>query len=152
MLANLPERIVSKIIVGNKNSCWYWRGASSSKGYPITRWKVDGVWKNKNVSRLILGLEDRDIYACHSCDNPRCLNPKHLFPGDNSANIKDAVKKDRHYQSTKTHCPSGHEYNEENSFFLRHPGKSGNIINHRSCRICSNARARARYNKQRGKI
>lgn len=150
MLTGLPERILSKIIVGNKKSCWLWNGASDSNGYPITRWKVGGTWKNKNVSRVILGLEDRNIYACHKCDNPRCLNPGHLFAGNNSANIKDAVNKNRHYQSNKTHCPSGHEYNKENSYFLRHIGKGGNIINHRCCRICSNARARATY-KNRSK-
>lgn len=45
-------------------------------------------------------------------------------------------------QSAKTHCPAGHEYNEENTY--RVPGK-----NHRLCRICLREKAKERYHARK---
>ena len=40
-------------------------------------------------------------FVCHSCDNPLCINPKHLWVGTNSQNIIDAYKKGRFHKRTK---------------------------------------------------
>jgi hypothetical protein len=36
------------------------------------------------------------MMACHTCDNPGCVNPFHIWPGTMSENIRAAVVKGRH--------------------------------------------------------
>ena len=54
-------------------------------------------------------------YICHTCDNPPCCNPAHLFVGTPSENVKDAVAKGRWRAGgrwrgeIRTHCGNGHE-------------------------------------------
>ena len=76
-----------------------------------------------------------DQVVRHSCDNPGCINPLHLQLGNQSDNIKDAVRRGRHTgngNQYKTHCPRGHEYSESNTYVYR----SGS----RGCRTCNRER------------
>ncbi len=41
--------------------------------------------------------------VCHSCDNPPCINPKHLFIGTNSENMQDASRKHRIAHGVRCH-------------------------------------------------
>lgn len=41
------------------------------------------------------------MFACHSCDNPPCVNPRHLYEGTNQDNVNDAVSRNRHKTGEK---------------------------------------------------
>lgn len=45
--------------------------------------------------RLFVGPIPRGMYVCHHCDNPRCINPAHLFVGTAADNHLDCETKGR---------------------------------------------------------
>ena len=74
--------------------CWEWQGTRSRKGYPV--FMAD--YQQRTATRLLLGIEDLDGHeyqACHTCDNPPCVNPCHLFVGSIGDNQTDKGRKGR---------------------------------------------------------
>jgi len=86
----------------NKNSCWIWQGSKDTGGYGLFR--LEGtLWKAHRLIFLLHNrgeLEEKD-FICHKCDTPSCVNPNHLFKGNQSLNRKDMYKKGRGNTSDK---------------------------------------------------
>ena len=86
--------------------------------------------------RLAFFLSGRNLLpgqeVCHTCDNPPCANPNHLFAATRSENIRDCVRKGRHFETRKTHCPRGHPFSHDNTLIT----KSGPQKGKRRCRVC----------------
>lgn len=90
-----------RVTVKRKNECWEFNAFSirtSKNGFK----KNGAVWidgKNISAHRFSFQLENGPIpeglEVCHSCDNPPCVNPNHLFLGNQSINMLDMVKKGR---------------------------------------------------------
>ncbi|SRR5579883_375492 len=77
--------------------CWEWMGARRDAGYGLI--KIWGTRKNIGVHRFVClalgGQINDDNHVCHSCDNPPCCNPDHLFVGTPKENHQDSVNKGR---------------------------------------------------------
>jgi len=77
-----------------------WQGGYNGRGYGMVYMGKD--YKNSGmefVHRAVFVVQGIDIpsfcYVCHSCDNPKCCNPSHLFIGTPYDNMKDAREKGR---------------------------------------------------------
>jgi hypothetical protein len=79
---------------GPEGDCHEWQGPWNDSGYGVIT--VDGKLRGAHRVALILatGREEPGKVACHTCDNPPCCNPVHLYFGTRKQNAQDAV--DRH--------------------------------------------------------
>jgi hypothetical protein len=94
------SRFWSKVNKQTASGCWEWMGSITKAGYGQFAWK--GPKYAHRVSAEWSGLCVADKIVCHRCDNPKCVNPDHLFAGDTVDNIKDMVSKGRHLQGRVT--------------------------------------------------
>lgn len=92
----LIERFNSKYIK-DVSGCWLWTASVAGKGYGQI--KLPGQRKQMYAHRLSYlihkGEDPGNKQVCHTCDNPRCVNPEHLFLGTASDNLKDMKSKGR---------------------------------------------------------
>lgn len=100
--------------VQKTEGCWLWVGAKNNSGYGCFRLnKVTHL-----AHRVSWGIKHSrtsvDLFVCHSCDVPACVNPSHLWLGTARDNARDMHKKMRNKQARITHCPKGHEHTPEN--------------------------------------
>lgn len=94
----IPERFADKIKFGEPDECWEWQNASNKYGYGLFKVKVDVKWVTEFAHRFIYSALYGDIEGLcilHKCDNPRCVNPNHLFAGTQLDNINDRHNKGR---------------------------------------------------------
>ncbi len=91
--------------VDRSGDCWIWIGSQTGKR-DIYRKPSFGV-RSQNfvayrISWMIHYKEDPgDLLVCHTCDNPLCVKPQHLWLGTHSDNQKDSHDKGRVYSSNR---------------------------------------------------
>lgn len=90
-----------KVDVRGDDECWEWTGCKNKQGY-------GNFYINRKLLRphrfsWIIHFGDipqgegyHGICVCHKCDNPGCVNPRHLWLGTNMDNQVDSIKKGRH--------------------------------------------------------
>lgn len=78
--------------------CWRWRAGLDKDGYGAFNGKVADVMYNR-AHRYSFALHHGPIAVgmliCHTCDNPPCVNPAHLFAASPLANMLDKMAKGR---------------------------------------------------------
>ncbi len=93
----LADRFWAKVKKSKK--CWLWAG--STRGVSKKYGAVGGgpglgmVSAHRVSYELHYGPIPKGMCVCHKCDTPLCVNPKHLFLGTHSDNMRDKAQKGR---------------------------------------------------------
>lgn len=92
-MEKLEKRFWDK--VKKTEGCWLWSARKTKDGYGQI--KIEGVAKLAHrISYLLNRGEISDgLLVCHSCDNPSCVRPDHLFLGTALDNTQDRIMKGR---------------------------------------------------------
>lgn len=135
------QRFWSKVDKRGSDECWPWlaglknrygRFAISHKNRPAHR----VAWEIANSRAM-----PAEMLACHSCDNPPCCNPAHIWPGTSLQNTQDCIQKGRAYSvraRSAAHCRRGHELSGKN---LRWDGRKQRRCN--ECQLITKRKRRA---------
>ena len=128
-------------LVERPNGCLEWIGCTDHKYGSLKVHKV--AWRAHRLAwTLAYGDIPTGMLVLHTCDNPPCCNPDHLWLGTQADNVRDKVSKGRqgtNSNARKTHCKRGHEFTPENTF-LKSPASRGL----RECRTCRQERKKVK--------
>jgi hypothetical protein len=135
-VALTPARVVARLLanVEQAGDCLLSNYSTGSHGYSQIGWHEAGRRVMALGHRVAWEAEHGEIPAGltvdHICRNRRCVNVAHLRLLTNEENARD------NGPARRTHCPSGHPYNPENTYVRPTTG-------HRSCRACASGRKEA---------
>ena len=90
------ERFLDKVALpAHLHDCWEWEGAKTRGGY-------GNFQANRRYNRAhrfsyehFIGPIPSKVLVLHSCDNPACINPTHLWLGTQADNMQDMAVKER---------------------------------------------------------
>lgn len=110
------------------DSCWLWRGGLRYDGYAqisVSPGKIRRV--HRVAYELLRGPIPAGLVLDHLCRVPACWNPDHLEPVTDRVNLLRGTGWSAR-NASRTHCPTGHEYTEQNTYVWR---------GRRRCRPCN---------------
>ncbi len=81
------------------NGCVLWTGKVNRYGYGLIFHNKKCITAHRVSFILNNGSDVAGKLICHSCDNPTCVNPEHLFLGTHKDNTQDMIRKGRHGMS-----------------------------------------------------
>jgi hypothetical protein len=96
-LPNADPKVLARFLakVDRTGECWIWTGGKRRGGYGETRFNGRTQVAGRVALELFIGPVPDGLFVLHSCDNPPCVRPSHLFTGTHADNAADKVAKGR---------------------------------------------------------
>lgn len=91
---DIKEKLLSRIKINLDNECWEWQKGKMRK-YGAIRLNGKSQLAHRVSYNVFVGEIPNKMLICHHCDNPPCINPKHLFLGTYKDNYQDCKNKNR---------------------------------------------------------
>jgi hypothetical protein len=88
------ERFQTKFIVAGRG-CWQWQGSLNAKGYGWFYYPPRNMVHAHIVAWELYKGSRQGLYVLHTCDNPGCVNPGHLYLGTQQDNVRDRDARQR---------------------------------------------------------
>jgi len=102
---DLKKRI-SNYIINDETQCWEWQGFINPDGYGVLGATGETKGRSQLAHRIAyeewVGEIPPGMSVCHRCDNPKCINPAHLFAGSHLDNMKDRDIKGRQAKGSQS--------------------------------------------------
>lgn len=118
MKSDVQKRFWSKVDIKDLLSCWFWKGSLEAvrKGtYLRGRFRIGGRRGRAEVASRVAWVSTHGdipdgLFVLHKCDDPRCVNPSHLYLGTNKDNMRDLYERgdpnrshgEKHYHALLT--------------------------------------------------
>ncbi len=102
---SIIDRFNSCVIASRHSDCWTWIGSIGGNGRP--RFSIKSIYfvAARIAYEIEYGPFDKSQNVCHSCDNPLCVNPAHLWLGTQRDNLEDMTNKGRRAVGNKVSNP-----------------------------------------------
>ncbi len=83
------------------NDCIIFYGKKTKDGYGKVCINGKDILSHRAAFLLYKGIIPKNMCVCHSCDNPACINPEHLWLGTHKDNMLDKANKGRAPKNTE---------------------------------------------------
>lgn len=94
MNLELENKLMSNLYI-QRNGCWIYKGTWDDYGYGQLGYNGTRDRVHVISFKCFKGCIPKGMYVCHTCDEPPCFNPDHLYLGTHYDNIQDMWKSGR---------------------------------------------------------